>query len=391
MKKNLIKIFVVLCLFALGEGTFYNFLELWMTSNNLSLKTTSTILSLCSLVGMLLIFICTNLIKKDRLKKFIESLFIMKVLLLILLYFLNQSGQSFWIKFIIMVEHAINTEITVSIYPLMSSIKMDDKTYGRKDIYYNLFYYLALLLTGLHLGKNIGSIIINYNSYALISACIILIAYIVLKTVKLNIPKEEKNNDIVIFRLMKKLTKDKISIVYLLFLFFNQITYYTIVGLSMTFLTEYFKFSPIIASNIRVFLGISSAFLAIIVLRFITSKNDYINIGIKFIIRGFFFLLALLINKKICYIIAFSYPLLLSTSYSHVTCAPYINRFKGDEQFAFCNLREMIGYLGMCLGILVCGRAFNVGIFLNFLIATVSLIIQIYFGFKALTLRKKEL
>lgn len=390
MKKDLIKLFTVLCLFALGEGAFYNFLELWMMDNNLSLQTTSTILSLCSLVGMLLIFLCTNLIKKDCLKRFVEILFILKGLLLVFLYFLNQTNHPFWIKLIIMVEQAINTEIKVSIYPLMSNIKMDDKTYGRKDIYYNLFYYLALLLTGLHLGKSIGSLMIDYNSYALISAFIILIAYIVLKTIKLNIPKEKNNNDIIIFRLFKKISKDKISISYLWFLFLNQITYYSVVGMVMTFLTKYFSFSPSVSSNIRVYLGISSAILAIIILRYITFKNDYLNLSIKFVIRGIFFILALLINTKKMYFIAFAYPILLSTSYSHITCAPYINRFKGDDQFAFCNFREMIGYLGMCLGIFICGRAFNTGIFYNILIALVSLIFQLLFSFRALYFRKKE-
>ena len=192
MKKELRNIFIVLILFGFGEGFFYNFLELWMQDNNLSVKTVSTILSLCSLIAVLSIFLFSNVIKKQHLKKFVSILLLLKAVILFLLFFLNHTGQSFFIKFFILLERAIDTEITVCIYPLMSLVKMDDKTYGKKDIVYNFVYYISLLLSGLLLGKSLVIGSINYNTYAIVSGIIIFISFVVLSKMKIPVKKNQK-------------------------------------------------------------------------------------------------------------------------------------------------------------------------------------------------------
>ena len=64
-KKDLILLFVFLALVSIGDGFFYNFQELWMASNNFSLKTISVIYSICSLITVSVIFLCSSLIKKE--------------------------------------------------------------------------------------------------------------------------------------------------------------------------------------------------------------------------------------------------------------------------------------------------------------------------------------
>jgi len=81
---------------------------------------------------------------------------------------------------------------------------------------------------------------------------------------------------------------------------------------------------------------------------------------------------------------------LLAESYSHISEAPYVNRFSSDNQLAFCNLREMIGYFSKAIGNLLCGIAIAMGTRYNFLFALVFIIFQVIFGFNALRLRKKE-
>ena len=95
--KKLFLLFLVIAIFGFGEGFFYNFLELWMQDNNLSVKTVSTILSLCSLIAVLSIFLFSNVIKKQHLKKFVSILLLLKAAILFLLFFLNHTGQSFFI------------------------------------------------------------------------------------------------------------------------------------------------------------------------------------------------------------------------------------------------------------------------------------------------------
>ncbi len=392
MKKELKRIFFVLILFALGEGLFYNFLELWMQDNNLSVKTVSTIFSLCSLIAVLCIFLFSNLIKKHTLKKFVSILLLSKSLILLLLFFLNHTGQSFFIKFFVLLERAIDTEITVSIYPLMSLVKMDDRTFGKKDIVYNLFYYISLLLSGILLGKSFGFINMNYNTYAILTSIIVFIAFIVLWNLKINVKpeKEDNKNEIIIFELIKKITTDKPSSYYFLFIIFGQISYYTITGLSMTFLTDVFHFDPTVASNIRVYLGIASAVFAMIALKYLTFKNNYVNIGIKYITRAIFFIIALIVAKENWFFIAFAVPRFLSTSYTHVTCAPYINRYAGKYQLAFCNLREMVVYLGNFAGYWLCGVCYKFGIWYNCLGALIFIILMVAAAYAALYYRNKE-
>ncbi len=392
MKRDLRNIFIVLVLFGFGEGIFYNFLELWMQDNALSVKTVSTIFSLCSLIAVLFIFLFSNYIRKHHLKRFVSILLFLKAILLLLLFFLNHTGLSFFIKFFIMLERAIDTEITVCIYPLMSLVKMDDKTYGKKDIVYNFVYYIALLVSGLALGKSIGFIKFDYNTYAIISSIIIFIAYYVLNRIKLNVKKEEEDNkdEIIVYELAKNIAKDKPSNYYLAFLVFGQISYYTITGLTMTFLTDVFHYDPTLASNIRVYLGIAAAIFAMIALNFLTFKNDYINLGIKYITRIIFYVIAIIFMGDMWFLIAFAVPRFLATSYSHITCAPYINRFKGKYQLAFCNLREMIIYLGDFIGYWLCGVCYKNGVWHNFLWALIFQIITVVFAYIALYYRNKE-
>lgn len=70
MNKDIKQIFISFAFFALACGMFYNFQELWMASNNLSVKTIGTVYSLCALLSVSIIFLCSNLLKQDKIKKF---------------------------------------------------------------------------------------------------------------------------------------------------------------------------------------------------------------------------------------------------------------------------------------------------------------------------------
>ena len=67
MNKEIKKLFVVLAFYSLSGGIFYNFQELWMAENNLSLRTISIVFSICALLTVSIIFLCSNLIRKEKL------------------------------------------------------------------------------------------------------------------------------------------------------------------------------------------------------------------------------------------------------------------------------------------------------------------------------------
>ena len=158
----------------------------------------------------------------------------------------------------------------------------------------------------------------------------------------------------------------------------------------MSLLTNHFHFIPTFASNFRVLLGISAAIFGYIVLKFLTFKNDYYNYSIKYLSRAIILILALIFMKNELYIASYALFLFMSSSYSHIIHAPYINRYSGKYQFAFCNLREMIVYLGGFIGIYLCGIGLNNHLWLNCIIALSFLLIQLIFGYTAIYYRKKE-
>ena len=92
MNKDIKKLLFVNVFLAISGGLFYNFLELWLTSNNMSLSTVSTVLSLSALITVSTIFICSNIIKENKQKGFCVLLILIKFLIMMTLYFLYKTN-----------------------------------------------------------------------------------------------------------------------------------------------------------------------------------------------------------------------------------------------------------------------------------------------------------
>ena len=163
MNKDVKKIFIVLAFYALSGGIFYNFQELWMADNHLSTQTIGIVFSLCALLSVSTIFLCSNLITKQRLKKFSCILLLLKVIILFLLFILNHTGLNVLIKFLIMLDFVIDAEIYACIYPLITFITKNDKVYALRGLIYSYAYYGGILLTSFLLGKTLFTFNINFN------------------------------------------------------------------------------------------------------------------------------------------------------------------------------------------------------------------------------------
>lgn len=393
MKKEVKKIFLTLGLYAMSGGFFYNFQELWMSNNNLSTKTIGIVFSLCALITVSTIFLCSNLIKQEKIKKFTCLLLLLKTIILFILFFLNNTGLNILIKFLIMMDYVIDVEIYACIYPMITLMTKNDKVYAARELVYEISYYIAVLLTGFFLGKTLSTIQINYNFYCLLGAITIFLAYLMLKSTDLEqyykkVKKED--NNLIIGKLIKIISRDKISKNYIMFTITGQISYYCLAGLMIILLTDFLSFTPSGASYFILALGISACFIGTLILNKLTLKNDYINISIKYVGRLLTYLYAVLSCSKIAFLIAIVYTKLTSVSYSHITDAPYINRFDGEYQLAFCNLREMFNYFSRSIGSLLCGLFITINIRCLFLLALIFILFQLYFAYKGIYLRKKE-
>lgn len=393
MNKDIKKLLFVNIFLALADGIFYNFLELWLSSNSLSVNTISTILSLAALITVSIIFLSSNLIKPHRLKNFVIILMGLKSLILSILFVLYQSNLNFLIKFLVMFEYAIDVEICASMYPLMSKINKDDKLYAKRKLLYEISYYMAAILSAILLGKTLSNLNITYNSYAVIASISILISALILVKTDVNKYQKEKNIDTsndILLKLNRQIKNDKISINYLLFIIFNDISYYTLVGILMTILTKELGFEPVIASYIKLAFCVLAVGIATLILYKLTSKNDYLNLSIKYGGRIVFYLIAAIFTNKYTIIAGLMFTVLTSSAYAHVVDAPYINRFDSSKQLAFSNLCNMLGYFCKAIGTLICGFCLTYGLKYNFIIAFIFTSICTLFAYQACYKRKNE-
>lgn len=161
-------------------------------------------------------------------------------------------------------------------------------------------------------------------------------------------------------------------------------------GLKMLMLTNKLGFSDSTATNYFLLLGLIADIIGIIVLKFLTPKNDYLSLTIKFGIRFIFYLLAFFINNTLFSIIAISWSILISTAYENKTDAPYINRLKDKYQLFFADIRYTVGMIADSIGLCIAGIMYNYGI--NYMLGLSSIFVafQLSLAYYLIYLRKKE-
>lgn len=385
MNKDIKRILWVTALYSFAGGLFYNFIELWLLGNSFSTSEVSFIYSIGALVTAIGIMVFSYVIKQKNIQNFALGLLIIKAIIFYLMYQINGMGFKSIISILFIIDFVIDTEIYILLYPMISSIRKDDKLYATRGLTYEAFYYIAFFISGMLIGKKLLTYKFTYNSYAIIGTFILFIAVVILLDVDLDkyIKKSKKtinNSTSSLIKALKDIKKDKVSILYLLFLFFTNISRFCILAFTMIIFTKYLNFESGFASNLRLVFNIASVLLASIALRKLTFKNNYINIFIKYGIRAILYLVALLYFNNTTLLIAIAYTLISISSYTHTIDAPYINRYEKDEQIAFLNVREVINYISRAIGYLVCGLCIAVSLKMNLLISLIFSLISITFA-----------
>ena len=391
MNKDIKKIFLVTALYSFAGGLFYNFLELWLMQNSFSISEVSLLYSLGALFTSFGIIIFSYYIKQKNLQNYLLALLIIKSIIFYLTYQINGLGFKDLIVFIFIIDFVIDIEIYILLYPLIATIEKDDKLYARRGLIYETFYYIACFISGILIGKRILTYKFTYNSFAIIGTFILFIAVVILLNV--NVDKyinDKKRKTVSFIKSLKQFKNDKISSFYLLFLLFAGISRFCILGVIMILLTTKFGFSDSFASNTRLVFNICSVAVASIILRKITFKNNYINIFFKYGVRAILYLIAIIYFNNITLLIAIGYTIISISSYTHVIDAPYINRYEGNKQITFVNIKEMINYFSRSIGTLICGYCLVVSLKLNLWFSLITIIIAVTFACLAYHYLKKE-
>lgn len=164
----------------------------------------------------------------------------------------------------------------------------------------------------------------------------------------------------------------------------------TALGLKMLTLTNYFAFSDSVATNYLLTVGLIADGIGILALKYLTPKNDYLTITIKFGIRFMGYVIVFILNNLMITLIAITWSLLISTAYENICDGVYINRVENDYQLSFANIRYIIRFLGEAIGVYFCGRMYEIGLEYMFGLSAIFMIFQIGLAYYLIHLRRVE-
>ena len=326
-------------LFSISIGLWNNLRQLWMQDNGLDATEISQIISFGTLFCVVGILIFSKYIKLDKIKSFITIALLIEIINLIILFFINNTILNIYINLSIIVDVIIERLIIISIYPLIVTIKKSNTLYSKRKLVEYTGRDLGVLIGGFVIGKTIFGLLFNYNLCLLISIIFSIISLLILINVKIENVETKTSKE----NIFKYIFTNKFRTTYIIYYLIGQIAYATALGLKMLTLTNYLNFSDSTATKYFLIIGILADIIGIVALKFLTPKNDYITITIKFGIKFLGDTLAFLSNNIIVVICAMYWSLLVSTAYENVTDAPYINSIELDKQLAYTNLRYMKG------------------------------------------------
>ena len=387
LNKNENKILLMLAFFSISIGLWNNFRQLWLEDNSFSVSNISNIISLGTLISVIAIAFIGKYVKLNKLKNTLVVVLILKFINMLFLYIFNKSNLLSVINILIIIDIVTEYITITSVYPLITILNKSGTLYSKRRLTEYLFRDIGILFGGVFIGKTISGILIDYNVCLIISNIFLLISIFVITTIKLDTRDEKKENKNSCFKII---LKSKIIYLYLIYVLIGTIAMSTALGLKMLVLTNYFGYSDNVATNYLLIIGLLADIFGIVALKYLTPKNDYLTITIKFGIRFIGYILAFISNNLIITIIAISWSIFISTSYENICDGVYINRLDNKYQLSFSNICHIVRFLGESIGVFLCGMMYEIGLRYMFGLSAIFMIFQLGIAYYLINLRKKE-
>ena len=385
--KNENKILLMLAFFSISIGLWNNFRQLWLEDNSFSVSNISNIISLGTLISVIAIALIGKYVKLNKLKNTLTIVLILKFVNMLFLYILNNSNLLLLINILIIIDIVTEYITITSIYPLITTLTKNGTIYSKRRLTEYLFRDIGILFGGIFIGKTISGILINYNVCLIISNIFLLISIFIITTMKIDTSNEINKDK---SSCLKIVLKSKIMYLYLIYTLIGTIAMSTALGLKMLTLTNYFKFSDNMATVYLLVIGLLADVFGIIALKYLTPKNDYLTITLKFGIRFLGYILAFVSNNLLITIIAISWSIFISTAYENICDAVYINRLENRYQLSFSNICHIIRFLGEAIGVFLCGLMYEKGLRYMLGLSAFFMIFQISLAYYMIYLRKGE-
>lgn len=387
LNKNENKILLMLAFFSISIGLWNNFRQLWLEDNSFSVSNISNIISLGTLISVIAIAFIGKYVKLNKLKNTLVVVLVLKFINMLFLYIFNKSNLLSVINILIIIDIVTEYITITSVYPLITILNKSGTLYSKRRLTEYLFRDIGILFGGGFIGKTISGILIDYNVCLIISNIFLLISIFVITTIKLDTKDEKNENKNSCFKII---LKSKIIYLYLIYVLIGTIAMSTALGLKMLVLTNYFGYSDNVATNYLLIIGLLADIFGIVALKYLTPKNDYLTITIKFGIRFIGYILAFISNNLIITIIAISWSIFISTSYENICDGVYINRLDNKYQLSFSNICHIVRFLGESIGVFLCGMMYEIGLRYMFGLSAIFMIFQLGIAYYLINLRKKE-
>lgn len=379
------RLLIMLAFFSVGVGLWENIRQLWLESNGLSVSQISFVLSAGAFIsGLALLIIAIN-VNFNKMKQLISFSLILKFLTMLILFFINNTGYTSLIKFFTIIDLIFEMFIFSSIYPLILTIKKDEKFYSKRKLTEYLFRDIGILIGGIFIGKTIFSFNIDYNICLFISIVFIGIASVIMmRKIKIT------NTNIKSVISFKNFINDKIILLHCLSYFIGHFSLAIALGLQILMLTNGLNFSDNNAIWYLLVVGLFADIFGILALKYLTPKNDYLTIFLKFGIRAIWFFIAFITNNTFVIILAITWSIFISTAYENKTDAPYIHRVALENQLFYTNIKQVVKTFGNSFGLFIAGIVYNYGI--NYLlgVSSIFVLLQMLIQWLMIYLRSKE-
>ena len=380
------KILCMLAFLSLSMGLWENFRQLWLEDNGFSVLQISQITSLGTLVSVLGILFVSQKVTLNRLKGFMSFTIVVKFFNLLLLYSQNHSQSMVLMKVLTAIDIITSYLIVTSIYPLITIFVKNNTIYSKRKLTEYLFRDVGILVGGFLIGKTVIGILVDYNICLYIS--ILFLAFAMFSIFNIKVCRNTQDSEISKIPILKYVAQNKILKKYCVYIFVSSIAMATGLGLKMLTLTNYFHFSEGVATNYLVVVGLVCDLIGILALKYLTPKNDYITITIKFGIRFFLYILAFVTDDLFVTMIAITWSILIGAAYENICDGYYINSVDTDHQLSFTNFRYIIKYIGEAIGIFFCGMMYEKGLKYMFGLSAFFMIFQISLAYQLIYMRR---
>lgn len=380
-------ILVMLSLFSISIGLWGNFRQLWLADNGLTASAISRTICYASILAALYLIYYTNVVSVNKIKWGMIVTLILKIIVSTCLSIFNGCGNIVLLKFFFFVDIACENIILSSIYPLIISYQKNEDLYGKKSVIQHTFKTVGILIGSLIFGRVLIGNLIDYNACLIISIFFLVLSFFILLLVN----DQDKN---VVSKsgrgVIKYLVHHKNAKVFLCYTLLANVTFNIVTGLQMLILTHFVKFSTDHATFYVLLFSILAAIFGQLSLKRLRSKNDYINISIKFLVRAILCLLVFLTNNIYVLLGAMSYFLLTNVAYDYVLGGFVYNEIENQYSMSFTVMHYIFNLMGEALGVFLAGIMYVFGFQYIFLTAFIVMVFQLVFAYLLVYIKRKS-